>query len=398
MLNLNLTASERDALLETLESSHAMRIDVAIRDRDEKEVASLTEEGNRVISGSVQVDATADVSRSLNLTLLDPRHELRFDNTNPAKGALYADNFISVKYEVYVESLERWISIPVFWGVLTKFDRTGATVSVEAQGKESLLLAPHLATNAYTLRKGTKLQDAIKAVAARKGEHRFSIPHMKHGGNFEKLHKHISVLPEREPWHVIVGGDVDANGKKKPGLLSFSKTQRIAFYNGEGKLCIKNANQSPAFVFDKATLISPPTLSYDTLSFINTVVVKGGKAKGAQNHARGRASLPASNPISPYALRRNGKNRYLTQIFEFDGLKSDQACKDRAERILKSKANEGVSASFDCLPIPMLEEGDKVTLKTPEYSVTFPLTNFTIPLTSDAPMAINTNKRVRIGG
>ena len=85
----------------------------------------------------------------------------------------------------------------------------------------------------------------------------------------------------------------------------------------------------------------------------------------------------------------------MVEFFESDSLKSDAACRDQAEAILASHSNEGVEASFECLPIPHLEEWDHVTLNGPGYSMSFPLQTFTIPLTSDSSMSVGASKSVK---
>lgn len=100
MIHLPLTASWKERLLSALRNSHQIRIEVQILDRDEKVIGSLTLPASKIIDGEVQVDSTADVSRSLRLHLLDDNHKLHFDADSPAEGALFGDRFIRVWYQV----------------------------------------------------------------------------------------------------------------------------------------------------------------------------------------------------------------------------------------------------------------------------------------------------------
>lgn len=85
----------------------------------------------------------------------------------------------------------------------------------------------------------------------------------------------------------------------------------------------------------------------------------------------------------------------MVEFVEAPGLKSDSECEDRAEDILERMSRSGLDASFECLPIPHLEEGDMVRLKSDGFHVKWPLTQFTIPLTAEDSMSIGFNKRPR---
>ncbi len=388
MYNLNLSALNRSRYEAALTSSGPRRVTITIRDHDEKKVADLTPPA--ILEGAVQVDATASVTRSLSLTCLDPNHKLQFDYASPAAGALYADNFVSIEYGVYINATDSWVDVPVFWGPLTDFQRQGAEVTIEAQGKETLGLDPHLVRNGYTIHRGVTVVNAIRNVMDRIGETRYNLETMN-----GRLHKHRAVAPGEAPWTVIAGGGTDSAGNNKPPIVSKANGHAMLYYNGIGRLTHKTHNTNPAWVFSTEQLISQPGFHFDILNVRNHVEVKGGIPKKSKKHFRGHATLPDVHPLSPYSLRRNGQHRYMVEFFESDSLKSDAACRTQADSILASHSNEGVEASFDCLPIPHLEEGDRVVLNGPGYSVSFPLSTFTIPLTTDAPMSVGASKSVK---
>lgn len=388
VIDLGLSAADRAAFEAAL---LAARRDISVRvtvlDRDEE---ALTELLPRVLTGSVQVDADVDVSRSLSMTLLDPGNKLQFDSGNPAEGAVYADNHLAVEYGVWVAALSRWVYVPVFSGPVTGFERDGQVVTVEAQGKESLGLDPHRVTAGYTLLKGRTLADAIAAVMGRLGEEKTRLGMVK-----GKLATRRAVTPGEQPWAVCVGGEEDASGKPKPGLMSKADDVFYLFYDGTGTLTAKRRGGPTSWVFDEAQLTSTPKYSYDVLQFVNHAEVKGGVRKGSKKHAHGEYTLPATHPLSPAKLGRNGTKRYMTLFHEADTLKTDADCDAKARQLVESRAFQGVAASFDCLPIPHLEDTDVVRLDLTGYTITFPLRQFTIPLTSDATMAVGFNKRVR---
>jgi hypothetical protein len=388
--------AEFDAYLDALASSAPVRTHVSVLDQNEDHRDSLTEfASNRLISGSVTVDSTADVSRSLEATFFDPKRRLRLEANNPAHGALYSDRFIAVRWQIYVADVVKdWVSIPIFWGPITGLSRAGAELTIEAQGKEARMLAPFFATQGYTIHKGTTLRAAIKRVAEKCGETKFDLPELSH-----KLHNSRSVLPTSEPWKVISGGEEDDRGKKVGGLIDKSPdAKRRIYYSGDGQLTIRRFMKDPCFTFrriqggDRNHLLAEPDENFDTLAYRNFVDVTGAKTSGKKK-AHGVASLPASHPLSPEGLRHNGAKVYQTEFVEVDGLKTDKACEKRAEDDLDRLATEGIEPSFDCLPIPHLEEDDRVRLRTSEFEYDFTLKQFTIPLTSDTAMGVGTDRK-----
>lgn len=391
MIPLGLTKAELDKLVAALRDSHRMRVKVAILNADEKPVGYLTgdDKNGKVIGGAVQVDSTADVTRSLSLDLIDERHELRFDKNNPGAGSLFADNFITVQYGVYVGSLSTWIDIPVFWGPVTRFQRSGAEVTVEAQGKESLALDPHFATTGFTISKHTRLDTAIKRVMNRMGERRYSLAAVGDA----KLSKHRSLTAQSQPWLEIVGGAEDKNGKKKPSLLSYAKRPMRGFYDGAGRLRVVRANREPVHAFRETDLSGRPQVAYAVEEVINHVVVTGATPKGGKVPVRGSASLQAPHPFSPAVLARNGERRFMTAFVDAPNAKTNEACRARARDELARRSREVVDVSFECLPFPLLEEYDEATLATDEYRMAFPVKQFTIPLSSDSLMSVGTLKR-----
>jgi hypothetical protein len=379
MYNLGLSTALRAEYEETLSTSHRMRVTLVVRNRDEDVIAAIQP---HILTGSIQVNAESDVRRSLSLTLLDPGHKLAFDSANPSVMALYADNFLEVKYGVYLAESDVWVDVPVFWGTVTGFSRSGPEVSVEAQGKEALGLDPHLVTSGYTLRKGTTVKAAITAVMQRLGEERFSL-----GMLSGRLGKSRAVIPKETPWKIITE-DLE---RKASGNM-------FVFYNGAGQLTAKNRNASSSWTFTTDQLTSQPGFTYDVLSFRNHAEVKGGVKKGSKKIVRGEYSLAPSHPLSPSSMARNSARRFMSTFEETDSLKTDAACRARARALVEAAAFEGVEASFNCLPIPHMEELDTVTLRTDDYSISFRLRSFTLPLTADSTMSVNSTFAARLPG
>lgn len=292
-----------------------------------------------------------------------------------------------------------WVSIPVFTGPITSLERDGPEVTIEAQGKEALALAPHYAAKSFSLERLMRLDTAIRRLFTRIGETHFAIPQIVHGNGVpDRIPHRIAVHPETEPWKLLTGGQTDARGKKVPSLLSYGRKHYQAFYDGRGKLRVRRRNGGVVYVFelggDNGTVIDHPTVTFDSLSdFRNCVRVTGAKTKGKTHHVSAFVQLHPNHPLSPQALSRNGKPTYIMEPVDAPGLKTTAACRDRAKEILKRKSKQGFTASFDSLPIPMLEESDRIALHTPDYRMEFEVQQFTIPLTSSAPMHVGFGKK-----
>lgn len=409
MLDLGLSATEKAAYLEALSApSVRMRTVVSLFDQDEQPQGSLVP---MVVDGAVQLDASRDVSRSLGCRLLDPKRRLDFDPASPTDFAMFADRFVGVERGVYVPELERWVDAPIMKGPITNFGRQGAMVTIEAQGKESLMLAPHHATQGYKIRRRTRLDDAVRSVGRRVGEAHFDIPELA-----TRIRRTHVVEPESEPWKVLIGGDtaehyyVSKRQRKRqkkshhgsppppPGGLVGGSGNLEAFYSAAGVLTVRRSNQNATATFggeDGWPLISVPSFTFDETDFVNYVLVRGGRAHGAKKAARGVAFLPRDHPLSPWALARNDKPRFYTQILDADNLKSDSKCRDRAKQALDRGMRQGTAVSFDALARPDLEEGDWITTRYRGASITLPLVQATIPL-SGGTWTYGANKAVAV--
>jgi hypothetical protein len=230
MIPLGISRAERRAFEDKLSEDHRIRVRVRILNRDEKPIASLTAPSSRVLDGQVLIDTTQDVTRQLNgLTVLDPRGNLVLDRDGPADVPLSPATMVAVEYGVLVED---WLDVPVFWGPLTRFERSGAEVTIEALGKESLMLPPNVLGAAVTARKGVKVTEAILRVARAAGERRLNIPNLK-----ARLPEHFSVTGREPAW---------------PRLQQLARSvDRQLFYDGAGRLRLRRLPSDPVFRVDE---------------------------------------------------------------------------------------------------------------------------------------------------
>lgn len=386
MIDLGLSQDELALYEADLALSHSIRVVIHILDRNEKHQGSLTVAENNLIEGEVTVDARADITRSLGLTIVDKRNRIDLDPTSPSEEALFIDTFIAVEREDYSQSLDGYVSCPVFWGPLTGFERDGHTVRLEGLGKEVLSLDPHLLFTIKNFRKEIKIREAIERLLREQGERRFDFPDFD-----RKLHKNISVNRMEEPW-------------RRCTKLAQSMNCQL-FYDGRGKARLRRHphDTNEIYIFreedgkkadKKGVILDTPVLTYDFDRVRNVVEVVGPKPqKKDKKRIRYVARPSKKHPLHPDALARNGEPRLMVHRIQNEHIKRESEAREIAERALKGRLRSSLNVSFTSLPIPHLEERDhSVLLRANGDRIPFHMDQYSIPLTADDPMSVGALK------
>jgi hypothetical protein len=372
VIPLGLTGAETRAMRAALTQSNRVRVRAAALNLDGEHLADLTP---YLIGGQVDVDGTADVTRSCTLKLSDPRRRLPFDSDHPAATALFLDRMVHVSYDVLVAG--KWQPIPVFTGPVTKLDRDGDEVSVEGQGKEVLFLGA--AWRPLTLHKGMRKTAALTRVMHEANpayrETRLDIPDLT-----SRLPRHISLSPESVPWHVA-------------RRIAWS-TSRQFFYDGRGRARLRRRPATVGFRFTgSGHVTSPPQVSYSG-DVVNAARVIGAIPKGAKRHVQGRYIAPHNHPLSPYRIGRFAMPD--GQITRDDSIKTSHEADALAKRLVYDGLLQSVDVSFDAVPVPFLEPGDLCHVNTDDGSVTFRLDRFSLPLDVSGSMSVGYTRRVSL--
>ena len=377
MIELGLSHSQMEVFEDALQATRQRRrIVIGIFDANEKRIDTIEDPENMVLEGSIQVDVTAAVTRSLSLTVTNSRRKLGFDVGAPSRGAVYANRFIGVKHSIWVDDFDDWVDVPTFFGPVTGYEQNGDEVTIEAQGKESLMLEPHFATEGYQVEKKTTMEAAIKHIGRKAGEAKFDVDEFGH-----KLDKDVVVSEHSEPWKILAGSTRDPLTGGSKGLVGWGETGRIMFYDGRGYLNARRLSTNNVYTFTDKIMVSEPTYTFDMLAFRNHVRGKGVDPKGKGKKPVAIAvSLQKNHPLSPESLARNDKNRYLTEFIDAKSIKKEDELRERLQETLEEKSTTGIAASFESIVIPHLEEGDRVRMSDDKNSVSFPLLQFTIPL------------------
>lgn len=397
-----LRRAETRAFEAALTEPHTVRVRVSVLDLDGEHLDHLDA---KLVDGQVNVDADAEVIRSASLTLFDPDHALHLDSDSPSDGALFLDRMLRVTYGVWVADLGdgSWVDVPVFTGPIVKLDRDVDVINVECHDKS--VLAQGQCWRPLTIRRGTRKVAAIRTILAeRAGETRFDLPDLP-----GRLDAPLSLGRLSTPW---------------------SRARRIArgldrqlFYTAAGICRLRRWPGNVTWTFGARAVLTPPQLGYSTEDVRNVVWVRGGKPKGVRKRfdpipddpdtpkdesvsvdeqvddvpdVMAEVVAPRSHPLSPWRLGRNGVPRFLVHVLENDHIRTREDARRRAKRRLDDLLEEALDVSFDSMPVPHLEPGDRVRVSTGDWSMAFRLRQFSLPLVVGSPMSVGYHARVSV--
>lgn len=366
-----------------------------------------------VLDGQVDMAVDGEFSRTASVVFEDPRNRIQFG----------FDDMIRVWYGVRCDDLDDWVDVPVFTGPVRKLDWSESAATVEAHGKE--VFHTEQAFQPFTLRKGMKKTAAIRELLERGGETHFDIPDRS-----ARLPKSVSVAGSEDDKGYgkrLRRARQRARDKRTVGGQDtrWDKAQQIAdsmnmqlFYDGRGVATLRARPDNTVYTFRDGTggvVMSAPQVSRSIDRVRNCVRVKGGfpKALVQQVNAansddvdkndmklkesdRVRYSIiaPRSHPLSPWSLGLDEEPLYLPDFVDNEHIRS----KGEAHALARHRLDEGLRAeadvTFDCLPVPHLEEADLVRVSTAAVTEVFRLRSFSLPLTHAGVMSVGYRKLV----
>lgn len=387
--------SEYSEYLAALYSSHRIKTRVKLYDADENFLGVLD---HQLSSGQVDIDITSDKERSCSLTFADVPPKILFHNEQQRDVAIFSDNMISIEYVVVVESINKEVVVPIFFGPVTRFERDGTEVTVEAMSKDALLQDPvvwgrYLKNSGLTsITTDVKVAaNMIRQVLADTGETASNM----YFSNFDniKLPKGTK-LPTHDGIWAYIQGVVRAANAVHNGDALFR-----AFYDGRGKLRVENRNQGGYNFTDHdatGTILNQPQISFDLSNFANTVVVNVNRQDGITRHVV--STLPNTHPLSAKQMGRNGVPRYIVSQEDNGNFKKLGLAQNYADKLLDKLSTETVQVGFDSLPIPHLHPGSRCTVTTNDIPrQVFYADQFSIPLRAGDVMSIGYTKRMATG-
>lgn len=389
MMRLDLGGASRKTFENALLNPYKLHVRVRLQNLSGDDLSDVSE---RLMDGQVNIDTSQQTTRQASLTINDPNTALNLDSDQAEDGAFYVDRMIRIDYRVWTEALDRWVSVPVFTGPVTEMTRNGTDVELSCLGKEYLAQAQ--AWHPMSFKQGHDVLDAIRAILReRAGETRFDFPDLERRPKIPQKHG-ISIGRMQTPWSVAT-------------RLARSINMQL-FYNGAGVCTMRREPSQVQYTFSDGSdgrtpsVVSDASVSFDLSDVKNTIWLVGGKGSGtaaAKHPVNVVVSAARSNALSPWRLGRDLRDgthvpRHLVEKVENAHVKTKKRARQVAKRRLARSIVEGVTVSFDALPIPHLEPLDMLQLTTELTSVQFTLRQASIPLTHDGAMSIGVTKRV----
>jgi hypothetical protein len=388
---LGLTHADWVVLCDTIVKPYRKQTRVYLTDINGNSQREVT---HRLLDGQVDVNSQTTqsgpgtVTRSAQVTLLDVNRTLPFDTDSPAAVAVFLDSQLRIEQRIYVPSLSTgadWVTVPVFFGPVTRLDRTGYQVTIEAGGREMLYQGS--SARAMTFGKGMKRTDVIQTLLNEgNGEGGYSetlrdIPDLSN-----TLPKPVSMTQEAKPWDEI--------------LRQAAALNRQVFYDGSGTIRLRPFHSQPVFAFQgKTHVVNPVQVGVKGDQVANCVIVIGGVPKGKKTHVQYTSIAPADHPLSPQRIGR----RLLPSgsIMRNDRLRTVAECKAVADQKLAVGLQEGWAVAFESVPVPFLDPLDYVRVQTSDADLIFQLQQFSLPLVTDGDpgptmsVGYNANRHVR---
>lgn len=376
MIPLGLSAADRRALLAALLVTNRVRIRTTLMDLSQTPLGSLND---YVLDGQVDVDGTQVITRQLSMLLMDPGKDLPFDTDSAATTALFMDRMIQVDYCVLVSG--DWQPVPVFTGPVVGLQRDGSQVTVTCQSKEVLALGnvwPSIAIG-----KNRKKTDAIIEILMASGEdaNHLVIPDLA-----SRLPHPMSLYRSNQYW---------------PKALEIAHgLNRQLYYDGNGIARLRSWPGHHYTFTDKQHISGQISIQYTGMT-ANAVMIVGGVPKGRKTPITAIAVAPASHPLSPIRLGRNGVPRHILltgQPISIPTIKHQQEADDVAKHKLDVALMQQVDIQFDVIPgsLATADIGDLCHATTEGMTVPFRLSKFSLPLRDGGTASVGHHRNVSV--
>ena len=356
MLHLAIPAAHRTELVHVLRGGDGRitaRGRAAVLNSDHRVISDLSQ---WLSDGQVEWDTTAEVERTATASILDPDGRAGLDSVRVTDTSVRLDRYLQLRRDIWLPTAREWVSIPLFTGPLSGVERDGSTITVAAQGKESLALQPFWQPLSWG-KETPRVRVIEEMLRYGAGEWAFNLP----PGWRTPLGKAKSVAR-------VIGDDQFTVWQQAKWQAAALGAQ--LFYDARGVLRARRRPVVPVWSFTEEHLRERPRVAERSRDIINTVSVTGGVPKGGKRPVTATRSLPSDHPWSPAALGRRGVGRRMIEEITDDTLVTKAAAVAAADRRLREHETSTVDMTFDALPVPMLEPQDVFRADAGDVAVT----------------------------
>ena len=360
MIDINVGNAQEKVFRDLLLRAHDLKTRVQLCDLSGNHKKDLSP---MFLDGQVTVDATAEVTRALDISFIDPLGKIDIEPDSPSKSSIFIADLMKVWVVMRDPTTDKVYQVPVFTGPIDAVTRTDMFLDVKCVGKERLALDNVWSGKVF--KKGQKKTDVIRWILVNMvGETALDIP-----DRAAKLSRDLKVSHDDVPWKVA---------SQLAGSMNL-----LLLYDGRGIARLRARSSKPSLILTEKWVSDYPQVAFDlTEGVYNAVRVIGGKPKKAKTKITWTEVASKTDSLSPWRLGRNGVPRFITYLVEDDSIRTLAEAKSLAKDLLDSGLKSGVSFTVDGIMDPRLEEYDVVRAAVGDVSVQSSIKSFTIPLTA----------------
>jgi hypothetical protein len=371
MLLKQLTAAGKKEYLEVLVNGYLQRVQVDLLDTDEEPTASLTDGPIALDGGEVSMNMTEGVTRTCTLSLVDEAHKMRYGKRGDHEYVMYVGRMVQVRWGVYLPKAGTWCDVPVFTGPITGFTVQGASVNIQAAGKEWLLLDPFIYFKTRDWKQGGHPTDMLRSMLQDRGE-----------WNFRGFPP--SPTDRVKNWSIARWESTWPSAQR----LAFLSGRRVLYYAGDGACTLRKRESKPAWDFGTGQdVLGEPGFAYNFGDLRNFIQVNYIKDK---EKATEPAQFGPPDPLAAKVLARNNVPLVMGELIDMSSAKTSQKeAKGIAQIALNDRGRTPVQVQFSALPVPHLEEYTTASITWDGFRYVFALQSFSLGLTPGGTMTVN---------
>lgn len=334
-----------------------------------------------VTGGTVNVDVTQPSNPTRNATVIlnDPGHTMDWDSNSPGSGSSSLNRQIRMWHVSYVPALGKRVRCPMITGPVRGFTRSGASVTINISGRETLMLgeAWRPRTYAHGALKTDVIKDMLRFYGGMSSSQLAGIPTLPY-----RLPKALNVTTSMVPWTELES-------------LAASMSRQL-FFDGMGLPQLRPHPTRPFLtVWDgdqgvqSSDILGESQIQWALQSgWYNAVEVTGAKP-----NIRAVAYPPPSHPLHPANMGSNGSWSVYPQREQNGNVRTTREAQARANQLMHKQLAQVVQVTAISKCYPFLDERDLIALRRTSGAVDFVLDTFSIDVAGTG-MSLGFNRRM----